>query len=161
MGLFNLLVHWFYETADVEWSSANLGYSEFNTTTMVYEFTKIDEFKDRLLSKDKEGTKLKYTGLSLRHYSLIFFIGIILHYVLMTLMITVKKKIKTGVIKDKREKEETSLPSFRGKYMSYVFSSIAFPEISEDWDEDDNYARGVNSDATEEDAIILVGTIKV
>lgn len=130
MGLFNLLVHWYYETANVEWRGSSVkspdlpfGYSEFNTSTGQYDFVNIEDIKEQLLSKDKEGRLLKYTGLSLGQYYAVFFSGLILHYLLVLLIL----RLKAIFTEEKRM-------NINGMYLSHVFSSIVLPEVFEDWD---------------------------
>ena len=127
MGLFNLLVHWYYETVNVEWRGSSVGspfgYSEFNTSTGQYDFVNIEDIKEQLLSKDKEGRLLKYTGLSLGQYYAVFFSGLIFHYLLVLLTL----RLKAIFTEEKRM-------NINGMYLSHVFSSIVLPEVFEDWD---------------------------
>ena len=173
MGLFNLLEHWFYETANLEWRNG-LSYSIFNTTTEIYEDTRIDDIKDKLLSKDKEGTLLKYTGLALRQYFLIFMAWIILHYLLIMVMIILKKRFgfeedneidlknihETSEVEESRKTikktENSKYHRFWRKYMTYVFSSIVVPEISDDWDKSNVDIYNPKTDGSTENEIIEV-----
>ena len=146
LGLFNLLIHWVYETTDLTWRE-QLVYSEFNNDVKQYELIFLKNISSKLISTDDS---TQYTGLSLKSYYAIFCMGMIVHFILVFGMDVLKNKrirkrlaITTENINlehvDSRTKTLWRKYNHRGLFSSFMqaFTSYVIPDISADWDEDD------------------------
>lgn len=136
MGLLNLLRHWYYETVDIEWDDT-LTYAKYNISSKDYDLMYIKDLSPELLSNDKEGTTLKYTGFTLQKYYIIFLCGILVHYAIMRTFFFFKENY-SGAAKKETLNVKTNHTKFTltaGKYFTHVFASIVIPDVLEDWDE--------------------------
>jgi hypothetical protein len=100
LGMFELLIHYKYETTNTSWRE-ELVYSVFNKETQEYETIFLSNITSELLSSIPV---THYIGLELGHYYILFLIGILLHIIGIVAMEEIKR------IRQKKQKKtrETS-----------------------------------------------------
>lgn len=183
MGLFDTLMHWYYETIDLEWDD-NLKYAKYNVSSNEYDLTFLKDISENLLSKDKEETKLKYIGLTLRSYYIIFLFGICVHYTFMRTFFFLRnqysyikpnshcersknvEEVELGNLKSKSEsvtlhKEQITCKLTMGNYFTHIFASIVIPDILVDWDDEEVQEEKNEEDNLDSKMITASQTIEV
>ena len=121
-----MLAHWTEENKEIKFDKSVKGFSVFNQTSGTYQNYDMEKFQEKVMTND--GYE-KYTGMSLQNYYLMFLVGIVVHYIIVTIITLASYKLHKKI--------------FSFAIVNHVFSSIVLPEVkaSNDWDEPENEAE--------------------
>ena len=142
LGLYNLLAHYQYEANGFSWQEDSIrevlvqGDKTKDIPVFLADVTNSNQTSDAI-------PITKYTGLSMKTYYVIFLLGMLLHFLIM--LVKDLARNKSINISNTKQKNEFSMPKGQFKmgfaeknwFSSFLraFTSYVIPEVSIDWDE--------------------------